>query len=98
MDNTNQTLINLIQGKKIQVVLREVSNQGNTRCIDFLVIEGDRLRSVSYLMAQVLGLKQSKKYFGLVVHGCGMDMAYACLYRLFDNLGLNTSDVSYSVV
>ena len=98
MNNPTQTLTNLIQDKKIQVVLREVSNRGNTRCIDFLVIEGERLRSISHLMSQVLNLKQSKKYFGLVVHGCGMDMAYACLYRLFDNLELDTSNISYSVI
>ena len=96
--NNHQKLITLIQNKPIYAVLREISNNGNTRCIDFLVIVDDKPLSISALMSPVLNLKLSTKRFGLVVNGCGMDMAFSCLYRLFGSLGLNTSDVEYSLI
>ena len=99
MSVAKEQLIQQIKNKKIQAVVREVSNRGNTRVIDFMVIDGERLQSISDLMADVLNLKQSKKHFGLIVKGCGMDMVFSTLFRLFDKLGLNTSNANnYSLI
>ena len=98
MTHANQELINCIQNKNIHAVVREVSNGGNTRCVDFLIIEGDRLQTISHLIAPVLNIKQSSKHFGLIVKGCGMDMVFSCLYDLHRALGLNAANVQYSLV
>lgn len=93
-----QQVAETVGDQVVHVVVRNVSPSGNSRCLDFFVIKNNSLTSISPLIAKVLGLKQSDKYFGLIVRGCGMDMAYACLYKLFSIVGLNPDNIRYSKI
>ena len=80
--DATQTLRELLQpGQTIFCTLRSVSSSGMSRRISFHSIVGDELRSLDYLMSHALRYKQSSSG-GLVVSGCGMDMAFSVVYNL----------------
>ena len=87
------TLRGLIKpGQTIYSIIRSVSASGMYRCIDFYTIangkykQEHRMRFLTGYVSSVLGLPWANKEGGirggLRVNGCGMDMAYHCVYEL----------------
>lgn len=72
----------LTPGTTIYGIVRHVSASGQSRVIDFLVLDANHPYWISGLMEDTLGLKRHRRYDGLVVHGCGMNMVFACVYAL----------------
>ena len=62
-------------------LIRDVSRSGMARSIDFFVIVGNQLVSITYKLHVVLGYRLAK-HSGLYVQGCGMDMIYAVVDNL----------------
>lgn len=65
---------------KLYTVLRNVSSSGMSRVIDVYIIRDNKPVWISHLVSQVTHYKRDKKYNGLKVGGCGMDMGFAVAY------------------
>lgn len=72
----------LSPGDTVYTVLRHVSRSGMTRYIDAFVMRDERPYYLSYLTNEVLGWRRSRKYDGVKVEGCGMDMGFHLVYSL----------------
>jgi len=64
----------------IYPVLRAVSRDGMSRCIDFFIVRDGQIRDITGLVAGLLGLRLSTKFGpannSAIVGGCGMDMGF----------------------
>lgn len=67
-------------GSTVRTILRHVSQSGMSRDIS-VVISGDGIRDVTYLVARALGA-QVRPNGGIRRHGCGMDMGFELIYSL----------------
>ena len=70
-------------GMVVYTVLRKVSSSGMSRQIDVYVIEDNRPRWLTGLVAKACEYRRADKGHGpLQVGGCGMDMGFAVVYDL----------------
>ena len=69
-------------GTTVYTKLNHVSSSGMMRVIEVLVIRDNQPRYITYQVADILDYKMHKKYEGLKVHGCGMDMGFSVVYNL----------------
>ena len=70
----------------IHSIIRHVSSSGMTRHISFFIIdnlkEPNRILFIDNLISDYLDYKPNSSYTGLVVRGCGMDMAFSVVNHL----------------
>ena len=71
--NTKQTIFSII---------RHVSKSGMTRHIAFFYINMNRPYWITYDIHKLLGYKMNKYHDAIIVHGCGMDMAFSVVDNL----------------
>jgi hypothetical protein len=69
-------------GTTIYTVLRHVSSSGMSRAISVIHQGKDGPQDVSWLAAKATGFKLHRRYEGLSVGGCGMDMGFHVAYSL----------------
>lgn len=80
------------QEKLIKVTLHKVANGKQTRYFDFTTIINGNEINLNRFISEKLGLNISKArglQGTLIVNGCGMDMAFDTLYRLYSLLGFS---------
>lgn len=66
----------------IHSIIRQVSQSGMKRAISFYVIIDNKLLMIDGHIHDILGYGFDKKNGGLIVKGCGMDMAFSVVYNL----------------
>lgn len=66
----------------VHVIIRHVSKSGMQRVMDVFYIKNNNLYCITHHVANVLEKNISKKYHGVVINGCGMDMAWHLVYTL----------------
>ena len=79
----------------VYAIIRSVAPSGMSRRIDFYTIAKDhhdntyseeshapRMQFLTGYIAQVLGYRRDRDKDGILVKGCGMDMAFAVTYEL----------------
>ena len=83
-EETKTKLLELIEpGSTIYTILRHVSASGMSRVIDVLMIGGEgKIYNIAYNVAKLLDDKLDKKYDGIKIGGCGMDMGYHIVHSL----------------
>tara|TARA_R110002020_G_scaffold174057_1_gene365063 strand:+ start:65 stop:340 length:276 start_codon:yes stop_codon:yes gene_type:complete len=64
----------------IYSIISHVSKSGMTRHISFFKIIDNEPEYINHEINDLLDYKFSKNYNGLVVGGCGMDMAFHVVY------------------
>jgi len=69
-------------GDTVYTKLNHVSKSGMMRVIEVMVFRNDQPVYLTYKVADLLGYKMHKKYEGLKVGGCGMDMGFSVVYNL----------------
>jgi len=69
-------------GDTVYTKLNHVSKSGMMRVIEVMVFRNDQPHYLTYQVADLLGYKMHKKYEGLKVGGCGMDMGFSVVYGL----------------
>ena len=67
---------------KVYTKIDHVSQSGMTRHISCYVVHKGELHNVTYLVGAITDYRPSKKTYGLVVSGCGMDMGFHLIYTL----------------
>ena len=75
---------------KVYYVLRSCSASGMKRVFDFYVIKNNDIRCITYNVSQSVPAFKLAKDRGLVVQGCGMDMAYHAVDSLWYALNLHS--------
>jgi hypothetical protein len=78
----NETREFLTVGEPIYGVVRHVSQSGMSRVIDFYVMRENHPVCISGRIAEICELRRHKRYDGLMVYGCGMDMVFSTVYDL----------------
>lgn len=73
-------------GDTVYSVLRHVSRSGMSRAISFYVYQDNKPFQLDYHISKVCGYSLHRKYEGLSVGGCGMDMGFSVVYNLSDTL------------
>jgi len=77
-------------GDTVYTVLRHKAQSGMTRIIDLVKFHPDDYPLyMSFNASKVLGWSFDKKYEGVRVKGCGMDMGYHLVSELGHCLGIN---------
>ena len=66
----------------IWVLCRHVSSAGATRVLSFFVVKDNTIICIDWFLQDFLGYKSHKKFDGVVVKGCGMDMGFHVVYSL----------------
>ena len=66
----------------IWVLCRHVSSGGATRVLSFFVVKDNTILCIDWFLQDFLGYKPHKKFDGVVVKGCGMDMGFHVVYSL----------------
>jgi hypothetical protein len=83
----------------IYCIIRHVSYSGMTRHISFFIIDNQDNKPLFLdgLIGDYLDYKRNKTYTGLVVHGCGMDMAFSVVHHLQEQMkhSKNTTFIDY---
>ena len=71
-------------GDEVITILRNVSRSGMSRDISPLIINGDQVRAIAWLVAKALGLRcvESNGSNAVKIGGCGMDMGFKLVYLL----------------
>lgn len=78
----NDLKLLLTPGDTVNTSVQHVSSSGMSRRISFYVVDADKsIRNIDYFISLAAGYKLSDKG-GLVVGGCGMDMAFSVVYNL----------------
>ena len=72
----------LNQEQEIYCIIRHVSQSGMSRHISFFCIVDNEPRFLDGLISDYLDYRHNKSYTGLVVGGCGMDMAFSVVNHL----------------
>jgi hypothetical protein len=72
----------LNQQQEIYCIIRHVSQSGMSRHISFFCIVDNEPRFLDGLISDYLDYRHNKSYTGLVVGGCGMDMAFSVVNHL----------------
>jgi hypothetical protein len=73
---------------KVYYVLRSCSASGMERVFDFYVVKNNDIQCITYNVSQSVPSFKLAKDRGLVVRGCGMDMAHHVIYSLWIALDL----------
>jgi hypothetical protein len=84
--------------QEIFCIVRHVSQSGMTRHISFFIIYGDKQPLfLDNLISDYLDYRPNKTYSGLVVRGCGMDMAFSVVHHLQEQMkhSKNTTFIDY---
>lgn len=84
--------------QEIFCIVRHVSKSGMSRHISFFIIYGDKQPLfLDNLISDYLDYRPNKTYTGLVVHGCGMDMAFSVVHHLQEQMkhSKNTTFIDY---
>ena len=68
--------------QEIYCIIRHVSQSGMSRHISFFCIVDNEPRFLDGLISDYLVYRHNKSYTGLVVGGCGMDMAFSVVNHL----------------
>ena len=68
--------------QEIYCIIRHVSQSGMSRHISFFCIVDNEPRFLDGLISDYLDYRHNKSYTGLVVGGCGMDMAFSVVNHL----------------
>jgi len=71
-----------VYDQDIFCIIRHVSQSGMTRHISFFNIVSGQPFFLDGLIRDYLGYRYNKTYTGLVVEGCGMDMAFSVVNHL----------------
>jgi hypothetical protein len=69
------------RGDNITTLIRNVSTSGMSREIIVLIARGKEVKNISYDVSQLLDWKRGNNE-GVIVSGCGMDMAFHLVYSL----------------
>ena len=72
--------------QEIFCIIRHVSQSGMTRHISFFCIVDNEPRFLDGLISDYLDYRHNKSYTGLVVGGCGMDMAFSVVNHLQEQM------------
>jgi hypothetical protein len=75
-----------VYDQDIFCIIRHVSQSGMTRHISFFNIVSGQPFFLDGLIRDYLGYRYNKTYTGLVVEGCGMDMAFSVVNHLQEQL------------
>jgi len=70
----------------VYTILKHVSSSGMLRAIAVIVTKNNEPLDISWLVARALGWKLHRKYDGVKVSGCGMDMGFHLVYSLSSTL------------
>ena len=85
--------------QEIFCIIRHVSQSGMTRHISFFIIDNrdNKPLFLDNLISDYLDYRPNKSYSGLVVHGCGMDMAFSVVHHLQEQMkhSKNTTFINY---
>lgn len=84
--------------QEIFCIVRHVSQSGMSRHISFFIIYGDKQPLfLDNLISDYLDYRPNKTYTGLVVRGCGMDMAFSVVHHLQEQMkhSKNTTFIDY---
>ncbi len=83
----------------VYTVLRHVSASGMSRDISLLVVDGERLRNITYLAAQAMGgkVREVRGHWAIRVGGCGMDMGFHLVYGLSSAVYGHENDGGYTL-
>ena len=73
---------NLKKNETIYCIIKHVSQSGMTRHISFFCIQNNQPRFLDGYISDYLDYRHNKSYTGLVVGGCGMDMAFSVVNHL----------------
>ena len=94
-----QSRLNDLLDKKEEVfcIIRHVSQSGMTRHISFFIIKNQQPLFLDNLISDYLDYRPNKYYTGLVVNGCGMDMAFSVVHHLQEQMkhSKNTNFLNY---
>ena len=94
-----QSRLNDLLDKKEEVfcIIRHVSQSGMTRHISFFIIKNQQPLFLDNLISDYLDYKPNASYTGLVVRGCGMDMAFSVVHHLQEQMkhSKNTNFLNY---
>ena len=69
-------------GTTVYTILRHVSKSGMSRCIDLYVYRNNEPIRLSHYAATVLGEALDRRWEGIRISGCGMDMGFELVYQL----------------
>jgi len=85
--DTRELLLGL-ENKTIYAVLRHVSKSGMMRAVSLKIIKNDQLYNLDYKVEVVTGRKPNRRYGGVKVIGCGMDMGFHVVDGLMHTLDI----------
>ena len=87
IEETKEVLKNQIKkGDTVHTITRQVSASGMYRHISIIVKSGENLLNQSYNIAKLLGYTYKDKTNSVGISGCGMDMGFALVYSLSQEL------------
>ena len=82
LEQSKQTLLDWIKpNQTIFTTIKHVSVSGMSRRISCYIIQGDNIKCIDNWVGEIVGWKHSDNG-GIVVNGCGMDMAFHLVYTL----------------
>lgn len=82
--------IDRVRRVKVYYVLRSCSASGMKRVFDFYLIKNNDIQCITYNVNQSVPAFKLAKDRGLIVQGCGMDMAYHVVDSLWHALNLHS--------
>ena len=83
--------------QEIYCIIRHVSQSGMTRHISFFCIEANMPRFLDGYISKYLDYRMNKYYNGLIVGGCGMDMAFSVVNHLQEQMKHNSSLINFEL-
>lgn len=85
-ENAKKHLLALCpEGTRVFCVLRHVAASGMSRNIDLFVVQEGDIVNISYHASKLTGYPIAKSG-GIRIGGCGMDMGFALVYELAQEL------------
>lgn len=89
MEQQKASLYDILQKAKhdsdsavtVYTIIRTVSRSGMSRNIDLFIVVGGEIRCITHGVAEVCGYKLGSAR-GVIVGGCGMDMAFSVVDNL----------------
>ena len=69
-------------GDTVYTILRHVSRSGMSRVIQPVIIRDNETSDLTWLVCKLDMWPRHKRYDGLTVGGCGMDMGFHLVYEL----------------
>ena len=86
----NLKTIGLRDGDTVYCILRHTSTSGMQRCISLVLIKNGEPRTLDYNAQKLLELRGHKRYEGVIIGGCGMDMGFALVDYLREAMGFKS--------